>query len=191
MSGHASLYLEEAARICGLMDPAAIERLAEVLARLRDRGGRLFLAGLGGSAANASHAAADFRRLAGIEAYALADNAAEATAAANDDGFGSMYTGMLQFARTGDALFILSVGGGKDGVSMPLLGAIGVAKAKRMEILGIVGRDGGATLKAGDCVVVVPTVSELRVTPHTEAFQGVLLHLLVSHPKLQRKPTKW
>lgn len=188
---HAAMYLDETAQIASLIDPMEVERMALVLQRLRERGGRLFLAGLGGGAANCSHAANDFRKLCGIEAYSLSDNASELTARANDEGFAGMYADMLGFSTDQDALLVFSVGGGADGVSQPIVGALRKAKEVGMPILGIVGRDGGATKSYGDCVVIVPTLDASRVTPHTEAFQMVVLHCLVSHPKLQKRPTKW
>lgn len=168
--------------------------LTKELVELRERGGRLFIAGLGGSAANASHAANDFRKLLRIEAYALCDNVAELTARANDEGWETIYTGMLESGRAveGDALLVLSVGGGAEGVSLPLVNAVAFALGRKMRILGIVGRDGGYTKEHGHAVVLIPDVSAgARVTPHTEAFQGVVLHYLASHPDLQRGATKW
>ena len=156
---------------------------------LRERGGRLWIAGLGGSAANASHAANDFRKLCGIEAYCLTDNISELTARANDEGWAEAFS--LAYAKKDDALFVLSVGGGTEHVSVPITNALEAASHIGMRILGIVGRDGGNTKHAGDCVVVVPTVEPARITPHAEAFQAVIWHCLVSHPSLQRKPTKW
>ncbi len=188
---HAKQYLLEMCSIAARLDCDAIERMVEMLDQLRARGGRLFLAGLGGGAANCAHAANDFRKLCGIEAYSLADWISELTARANDDGWGEVYAEMLQFATYKDALFVFSVGGGADGVSLPIIGALGTAKSKGMQILGVVGRNGGATKERGDHVIVVPTVPEGRETPHTEAFQMVVLHALVSHPTLQWRPTKW
>lgn len=190
-AAHSVVYLNETALLATKMDAGRVEALAVELADLRARGGRLYLAGLGGSAANCSHAAADFRKLCALDAVALADSVADFSARANDEGLGNAFAGMLDFASGKDALMVLSVGGGKDGVSQAIVGALSTAKAKGMRILGIVGRDGGATAQLGDCVVVVPTVHDGRVTPHTEAFQMVLVHLLVSHPVLQKKATKW
>lgn len=190
---HSESYLAETSRIACELDAAAIERLVHKLHELRARRGRLFLAGLGGSAANASHAASDFRKLAEIEAYALNDNAAELTARANDETWASVYEGMLYASRAGesDALMVLSVGGGTESVSLPLVRAINYAKGERMAVLGIVGRDGGYTKTRGDAVVVVPNLYPERVTPHAEAFQVVVLHCLVSHPLLQKARTTW
>lgn len=189
--GHAKKYLGETSLLAEWIDADIIEEIAEALEQLRARGGRLFLAGLGGGAANCSHAANDFRKLCGIEAFSLADNVAELTARLNDDGPGEAFVGMLEYATDKDALFVFSVGGGADGVSLPIIGALGKAKEKGMRILGVVGRTGGATKARGDHVLVIPSVHEARVTPHTEGFQMVVLHCLVSHPRLQRSPTKW
>jgi D-sedoheptulose 7-phosphate isomerase len=187
---HAQQYFAEVADIASLIDRQQLALLADEISQIK---GRLFIVGLGGSAANASHAAADFRKLAGIEAYCLSDNVSDLTARANDDGWHSMYYHMLNDARARhyDALLVLSVGGGTKEVSLPIVGAMDYAQIHRMKILGIVGRDGGHTKKHGDCVVVVPTVSDERVTPHTEAFQSVILHYLVSHPAIQKRKTKW
>lgn len=183
-------YFEEVADIAKRIDADDLERLVDAIAGLS---GRLFIIGLGGSAANASHAAADFRRLSGIEAHCLSDNVAAITALANDDGWDTSYYGALSQMRprNDDALLVLSVGGGTKSVSRPLIHAIDLAKQCGMKILGIVGRDGGYTKANGDAVVVVPTVSKERITPHTESFQSVILHYLVSHPVLQVRPTKW
>jgi len=193
VSTHAAAYLREVGQIAASLSPEALGRLASEIRTVRDSGGRLFIAGLGGGAANASHAAADLRKLAGLEAYALGDNVAELTARANDEGWRSIYTGALVASRATarDALLVLSVGGGTGGVSLPLIKAINLAKSIGMRVLGIVGRDGGHAKLRGDCVVVVPTVQPARITPHTEAFQIVILHYLVSHPELQSRPTKW
>lgn len=188
---HAKQYLLETASIAARLDDLAIERMVHELYTLRDRGGRLYLAGLGGGAANCAHAANDFRKLCGIDAQALPESVSELTARLNDEGPGEAFAGMLEFASARDALFVFSVGGGADGVSLPIIGALGVAKKKGMRILGVVGRDGGATKQRGDHVIVIPPVLEGRVTPHTEAFQMVVLHCLVSHPVLQRRATKW
>lgn len=187
---HAARYLAEVGRIAAQIYSGDVERMVDELAALRARGGRLFLAGLGGSAANCSHAAADFRTLCGIEAMA-ADSMAELTAGANDEGWPGAFQGLMRFARAGDALMVLSVGGGAGVVSVPLLQAVNRAKLAGISVFGLVGRDGGYVKERGDCVIVVPTVEASRVTPHTEAFQMVLIHCLVSHPLLQQRPTKW
>lgn len=190
---HTDTYFAEVERICWEIDRAAVEVLADQLARLRDRGGRLFIAGLGGSAANASHAVNDLRKLCDIEAYCMSDNVAELTARANDEGWDTIFCGALQASRANDkdALLVLSVGGGTEQVSLPLVRAVGWCVDRHMTILGILGRDGGYTKRKATACVIVPTVSPDRITPHTEAFQSVILHLLVSHPSLQRASTKW
>jgi D-sedoheptulose 7-phosphate isomerase len=190
---HAEDYLRESAAIAMAIPGAEVENMAAELVRLRKAGGRLFIAGLGGSAANASHAANDFRKLCDIEAYCLSDNVAELSARANDEGWESIYAGALRssVARSRDALLVLSVGGGTDAVSLPLVRAIDLALERRMRVLGIVGRDDGHTARCGHCVVFVPNRNASRVTPHTEAFQSVILHCLASHPDLQARATKW
>lgn len=166
--------------------------MAMELEALRERAGRLFLLGLGGSAANCSHAAADFRQLCEIKAQAPTDNIAEFSARANDEGFSSVFSGWLAASHAGrdDALLVLSVGGGTGEVSMPLVRALHYAVANGMKILGIVGPNGGETALRGHCVVKVPANLK-HITPHTEAFQAVIWHCLVSHPALQRNATKW
>jgi len=187
---HTEQYLLETQEICKLIDFSQVDALVQELKFLRERGGRLFLVGLGGSAANCSHAVNDFRKLCGIEAYTPVDNVSELTARANDEGWDAIFLGLIG-GKPGDALFVLSVGGGTDQVSIPLVRAINAAALKGMRLLGIVGRDGGYTGEVADRCVVIPTVSPERVTPHTEAFQMVLLHCLVSHPDLQINRTKW
>ncbi len=193
MKSHAEKYLKEAAKLSGALDPRQVEGLAERLSIVRGQDGRLFIAGLGGSAANASHAANDFRKLCGIESYALNDGISELTARANDDGWITIYVGALMTsrARRGDALLVLSVGGGSDGVSEPLIAAVDYAKSVGAKVLGIVGRDGGHVLKHADAAVLIPTINADRVTPHCEAFQSVILHCLASHPSLQFRKTRW
>lgn len=186
---HADTFLREAAAIAEQLDRASIERMVVELSALRERKGRLWLVGLGGSAANASHAANDFRKLCNIEAYCLSDNVSELTARANDEGWSEAFS--LAYAKEGDALFVLSVGGGTENVSRPITSVLEAADRLGLRILGIVGRDGGNTGTMGDCVIVVPTVEPAHITPHTEAFQAVIWHCLVSHPALQRRPTKW
>ena len=188
-------YLEEVVQIVRQLDANVIERMAEKLAMVRERGGRLFLLGVGGSAANASHAVNDFRKIAGIECYAPTDNVSELTARTNDEGWPTVFSAWLEVSRLNekDALMIFSVGGGnlEKNISPNLVEAIKLAKTRGAAVLGIVGRDGGYTAKAGDAVAIIPTVHPDRVTPHAEAFQGVVWHLLVSHPKLKRTQTKW
>ncbi len=192
---HAKLYLAEAAQITERIDYEMIERIAEGLAGLRDRGGRLFLLGVGGSAANCSHAVNDFRKLCGIEAYTPVDNVSELTARTNDEGWDTVFSGWLKGSRADkdDAVFIFSVGGGdaEKNISANLVRALDEAKGRGMKVFGVVGRQGGYTKKVGDAVVVVPTINAAHVTPHTEAFQAVVWHCLVSHPKLQIAGTKW
>jgi D-sedoheptulose 7-phosphate isomerase len=188
-------HLKEATEIMGRFDVAAIERTAELLAELRSRGGRLFLLGVGGSAANCSHAVNDFRKICGIEAYAPTDNVSELTARTNDEGWASVFSEWLKVSRltSNDAVFVFSVGGGnvEKNVSPNLVSALQHAKDVGATVLGIVGRDGGYTATVADACVIVPTVNPQNVTPHTEAFQAVVWHLLVSHPKLKASETKW
>ena len=181
--------------MCREIDYDLIDTLAADLAKLRDRDGRLFVLGVGGSAGNASHAVNDFRKLCGIEAYAPTDNVSELTARTNDDGFETVFAEYLKTsrARKGDAVFIFSVGGGNEerNVSVNLIRAIEVARERGIRVFGVVGRDGGYTKKAGDTVVVVPNVDDALVTPLSEGFQAVVWHALVSHPMLQAQATKW
>ena len=188
-------YLAEARAILDQLDQAAIETLAAELAALRERGGRLFILGVGGSAANASHAVNDFRKLAGIETYAPTDNVSELTARTNDEGWSTVFAAWLQTShlKPEDMLLVLSVGGGSEqpSVSPNLVEALRFAKRVGARIGGIVGRDGGFTAQVADVAVVVPTVNPAHVTPHSEAFQPVIWHLLVSHPSLKATPTRW
>ena len=192
---HVASYFDQVADIAGRVDQAAVEALAKKLAELRERGGRLFLLGVGGSAGNCSHAVNDFRKLCGIEAYAPTDNVSELTARTNDEGWETVFAAWLATSRLNkkDAIFVFSVGGGDlaRNVSPNLVRALEYAKGVGATILGIVGRDGGFTAKIGDCVVLIPTADEKLVTPHSEAFQAVVWHCLVSHPLLQRQATKW
>ncbi len=188
-------HLDEVAAILGQLDPAAIERVVERLRSVRDRGGRLFILGIGGSAANASHAVNDFRKICGFEAYAPTDNVSELTARANDEGWASIFVEWLKGSRLRreDGVLVFSVGGGNldKNVSPNLVEALKFAKEIGATIAGVVGRDGGYTAKAADACVVIPTVNPVNTTPHTEAFQAVLWHLFVSHPLLKLQPTKW
>lgn len=192
---HASQYLEEVGETARRLPAAEVEALAEELAALRTRGGRLFVIGVGGSAGNAGHAVNDFRKLCGIEAYAPTDNVAELTARTNDEGWPTVFAEWMKVSRVNDrdAILVLSVGGGDlvRNVSPNIVAAVNEAKSRGARVLGIVGRDGGYTKLAGDVVVVIPTVAEARVTPHAEAFQAVVWHCLVSHPRLQQTATKW
>jgi D-sedoheptulose 7-phosphate isomerase len=192
---HARQYLDEAAEVLSRLDTDAIERMASLLARLREDGGRLFVLGVGGGAATASHAVNDFRKLCGIEAYAPTDNVAELTARANDEGWHSVFSEWLRTSRLGgkDAVLVLSVGGGdrERNVSANLVSALEVAREVGARVLGVLGRDGGHTALVADACVVVPTVRPERVTVHTEAFQSLICHLLVSHPALRMRDPKW
>ncbi len=188
-------FLAEAAEILQQIDAAAVERLAATLAECRAGGGRLFILGVGGSAANASHAVNDFRKICGLEAYAPTDNVSELTARTNDEGWAGVFEGWLRVSRLreADALLIFSVGGGnlEKQVSPNLVAAIRYARTVGAKITGIVGRDGGYTAQNADACVIVPTVNAKHVTPHAEAFQAVIWHLLVTHPALKQAETKW
>jgi D-sedoheptulose 7-phosphate isomerase len=188
-------HLDEAIAIIQKVDEAAIERVVESLRAVRDRGGRLFILGVGGSAANASHAVNDFRKICGFEAYAPTDNVSELTARTNDEGWASVFVEWLKGSRLNrnDALLVFSVGGGnlEKNVSPNLVSALQLAKEVGAMMLGVVGRDGGYTAKVADACVIVPTVNAANVTPHSEAFQAVLWHLFVSHPRLKIQQTKW
>ena len=186
---HTKQYMVETSSICSLIDCEKIEEMVRGLIDLRFRHGRLFIIGLGGSAGNASHAVNDFRKLCRIEAYAPTDNVSELTARANDEGWPTIFP--LDFANSNDALLVLSVGGGSDGVSLPIISAVTQARQRGMHIFGIVGRNGGHTAQSADCCILIPTVKSERITPHTEGWQSVVLHCIVSHPDLQRNATKW
>jgi D-sedoheptulose 7-phosphate isomerase len=188
-------HIAEVIAVAEGLDGDMIERMATALVDLRARGGRLFFLGVGGSAGNCSHAVNDFRKIVGIEAYAPTDNVSELTARTNDEGWETVFIEWLKTSRlkSEDAVFVFSVGGGnlEKNVSPNLVRALEHAKAVGATILGIVGRDGGYTAKVGDAVCIVPTVNPDMVTPHSEAFQAVIWHLLVSHPALKAKQTKW
>ncbi len=188
-------FLAEAAEILSLLDVDAIEAVAEELAAVRERGGRLFCIGSGGGAAHASHAVCDFRKLGGIEAYAPSDNAAELTARVNDDGWDSSYANWLRGSRLDgeDLLLVFSVGGGDPelGVSTNLVQAMDAAHAVGARITAIVGRNGGYAARVSDACIIVPTANAGRVTPHTEAMQSLVAHLLVSHPSVATATAKW
>jgi D-sedoheptulose 7-phosphate isomerase len=192
---HADVFLQQAASICAQVDREAVERIATGLAAVRAGGGRLFVLGVGGSAANASHAVNDFRKLCDIETYAPTDNVSELTARTNDEGWDTVFAAWLRTSRANDkdAILVFSVGGGNEehNVSVNLVAALKEARGRGLKIFGIVGRDGGYTGKVADAVVIVPTVDERHITPHTEAFQAVVWHCLVSHPSLQVMETKW
>jgi D-sedoheptulose 7-phosphate isomerase len=192
---HALRFFNQAGEIARLIDHDAIDAMANGLVALRDRGGRLFILGVGGSAANCSHAVNDFRKLCGIEAYAPTDNVAELTARTNDEGWETVFAGWLRTSRAcaSDALLIFSVGGGsaERNVSVNLVRAIDEARARGLKIFGIVGRDGGYTKQHGDEVIVIPTIDPAHVTPHSEAFQAVVWHCLACHPALMVQENKW
>ena len=192
---YAREHLAETARIAAELDAGVIDRMAALLAALRARGGRLFFLGVGGSAGNASHAVNDFRKIAGIEAYTPTDNVSELTARTNDEGWDTVFVSWLKGSRLrrDDMLFVLSVGGGslEKNVSPNLVKALTYAREIGAQIIGVVGRDGGFTATVADACVIVPTVSPDRVTPHAEAFQAVVWHLLVSHPLVKVADTKW
>ena len=192
---HTKTYFEETARIAQSIDLDTIEHLANELAELRKRNGRLFFLGVGGSAGNCGHAVNDFRKLCGIEAYAPTDNVSELTARTNDEGWETVFAAWLKVSRADadDAVFVFSVGGGnlEKNVSANIVAGLKEAKARGLKVFGVVGRDGGYTKQVGDVVVVVPTVESSRITPHTEAFHAVVWHCLVSHPVLQQLATKW
>jgi D-sedoheptulose 7-phosphate isomerase len=193
--GFVNQYLREVCEIAERLDRGAVDRVVALLDVVRGRGGRLFFLGVGGSAANCSHAVNDFRKLAGFEAYAPTDNVSELTARTNDEGWDTTFDAWLRGSRLGpkDAIFVFSVGGGdaEKNVSANVVRALQFAKRTGAAILGLVGRDGGATAQLADACVVVPTVNTDRVTAHSEAFQAIVWHLLVSHPRLKTAPTKW
>jgi D-sedoheptulose 7-phosphate isomerase len=188
-------HLQETARIVSQLDPALCEKAVDLLAEVRARGGRLFILGVGGSAANASHAVNDFRKIAGLECYAPTDNVSELTARTNDEGWSTVFAEWLKGSRLNekDALLILSVGGGnvEKNISPNLVAALQLAKERGASVLGIVGRDGGYTAQVADVTILIPTVNPDNTTPHAEAFQAVVWHLFVSHPKLKVAQTKW
>ena len=188
-------HLQEARAIIDAIDVAPIEQMVSILAQLRDVGGRLFFLGVGGSAGNCGHAVNDFRKIVGIEAYAPTDNVSELTARTNDEGWDTVFVEWLKVSRlkATDAVFIFLVGGGslERNVSPNLVRALQYTKEIGAKILGVVGRDGGYTAKVGDAVSIIPTVNPEAVTPHSEAFQAVIWHLLVTHPLLKTGQTKW
>ena len=188
-------FLAEVQQVTAQLNEAAIEQCADELAAIRTRGGRLFILGVGGSAGNAGHAVNDFRKICGFEAYAPTDNVSELTARTNDEGWATVFSEWLKGSRINakDGLLIFSVGGGnlEKNVSPNLVSAIQVAKSVGASVVGIVGRDGGYTAQQATACVIVPTVNPTHVTPHSEAFQGVIWHLFVSHPKLKVAQTKW
>ena len=188
-------FLQEVQEVTRRLDVTAIDAVVEQLYAIRERGGRLFILGVGGSAGNASHAVNDFRKICGIECYAPTDNVSELTARTNDEGWASIFAAWLQGSHLSkkDGLLIFSVGGGnlEKNVSPNLVSAIQLAKEVGAAVTGIVGRDGGYTAKMADAVVIVPVINPDHITPHSEAFQAVVWHLFVSHPKLKMNQTKW
>ena len=191
----AAQHMKEAVEIIQKMDVSAIEKMADLLATVKADGGRIFFLGVGGSAGNCSHAVNDFRKIVGIESYAPTDNVSELTARTNDEGWATVFVEWLKISKLQpkDALFIFSVGGGnlEKNISPNLVEAIKLAKSIGAKVTGVVGRDGGYTAQAADACVIVPTVNPETITPHSEAFQAVVWHLLVSHPKLKANQTKW
>lgn len=192
---YAKQHLIEAVDIIEKMDVESIEKMADLLSQVKADGGRIFFLGVGGSAGNCSHAVNDFRKIVGIESYAPTDNVSELTARTNDEGWASIFVEWLKISKLNakDMLFIFSVGGGnlEKNISPNLVEALKYAKSIGSKITGVVGRDGGYTAKVADACVIVPTVNADNVTPHSEAFQAVIWHLLVSHPKLKANQTKW
>jgi D-sedoheptulose 7-phosphate isomerase len=195
MSSYSAQHLAETRSIVDQLDPVLLEKVVEGLASVRDRGGRLFILGVGGSAANASHAVNDFRKICGFEAYAPTDNVSELTARTNDEGWATVFATWLRGSRVNDkdGLLVFSVGGGnlEKNVSPNLVEALKVAKEVGAAVYGIVGKDGGYTAQVADAAVIIPTVNPANITPHSEAFQGVVWHLFVSHPRLKVAQTKW
>lgn len=195
VSDHTRKYYEEAAALAAGIDQQAVERMIDILVDVRSHGGRLFIVGVGGGAGNASHAVNDFRKICGIESYAPTDNVSELTARINDSGWSSAFAEWLRGSRIGakDAVLVFSVGGGNErqNISANIVEALKVAKSAGASVLGVVGRDGGYTREVADACVVVPTVNPATVTPHTEAFQAVVWHGIVTHPKLLRHEMKW
>ncbi len=192
---YSAQHLAETRDIVAALDPALLERIVEGLAAVRERGGRLFILGVGGSAANASHAVNDFRKICGFECYAPTDNVSELTARTNDEGWATVFAEWLRGSRLNaqDGLLILSVGGGslERNVSPNLVEALKLAKTVGASVFGICGKDGGYTAQVADACVIIPTVNPANITPHSEAFQGVVWHLFVSHPRLKVAQTKW
>jgi D-sedoheptulose 7-phosphate isomerase len=192
---HSAQFLSEAKRVIESLDPEPIERMASLLEQTRVHGGRLFILGVGGSAANASHAVNDFRKIAGIEAYAPTDNVSELTARTNDEGWATVFVEWLRVSRLKpeDLILVLSVGGGslEKNISPNLVMALTYANKVGASIIGILGKDGGYTATVATACSIIPTVNPDHVTPHAEAFQAVIWHLLVSHPRLKSRPTKW
>lgn len=195
MTSYSLQHLNESSQIIQKLDVESIEGMVSILTNTKNCGGRLFFLGVGGSAGNCSHAVNDFRKIVGIESYAPTDNVSELTARTNDEGWPSVFVEWLKISKLSakDCLFILSVGGGnlEKNISPNLVEALKYGKSVNSKIVGIVGRDGGFTAKVADACVIIPTVNPDNITPHSEAFQAVIWHLLVSHPKLKANQTKW
>lgn len=194
-ANYTKIHLEEAAQIISKINIADVEKVADLLAIVKREQGRIFFLGVGGSAGNCSHAVNDFRKIVEIESYAPTDNVSELTARTNDEGWPSIFTPWLKLSKLSkkDVIFIFSVGGGnlEKNISPNLVNALNYAKEVGAKITGVVGRDGGYTAKVADACVIIPTVNDATITPHSEAFQAVIWHLLVSHPKLKQNETKW
>jgi D-sedoheptulose 7-phosphate isomerase len=195
MTDYTSRYLDEAVRVAQGIDRGQVDAMVKILAGVRSAQGRIFFVGVGGGAGNANHAVNDFRKIAGIESYTPTDNASELTARINDDGWDSSFAKWLMVSRMGakDALFVFSVGGGnlEKNISANIVQCLKLAKQVGAKVLGVVGRDGGYTAQVADACVIVPTISADTVTPHTEAFQAVVWHLIVTHPDLKQNEMKW
>ena len=195
MKNFSQNHLKETKSIIDKLDIKKIEKIVNIIQKVKKVRGRIFFIGVGGSAANASHAVNDFRKIAGIECYSPSDNVSELTARINDEGWDSVYLNWLKTSNlnSNDLIFVFSVGGGnlKKKVSVNIVKALIYAKSKKSKISGIVSRDGGYTAKIADCCLIIPTVNKNSITPHAEAFQGVIWHLLVSHPKIKKYKTKW
>ena len=192
---YAQQHLDESIEIIKKIDVDTIEKMADLLAKVKQDGGRIFFLGVGGSAGNCSHAVNDFRKIVGVESYAPTDNVSELTARTNDEGWPTVFVEWLKVSKLSskDMLFIFSVGGGnlEKNISPNLVEALKLAETVGSKVVGVVGRDGGYTAQVADACVIIPTVNPDNVTPHSEAFQGVVWHLLVSHPKLKASQTKW
>ena len=195
MSDYVDLYMKEVIEITNKIDKVQIDNMIKILSDVSDKKGRIFFIGVGGGAGNATHAVNDFRKIANIESYTPTDNVSELTARINDDGWESAYSKWLQVSNLNekDVLFIFSVGGGnlQKNISANIVESIKLAEKKKAKVIGVVGRDGGYTAEISDACVIIPTVNSETVTPHTEAFQAVIWHLIVSHPKLKKKEMKW
>jgi D-sedoheptulose 7-phosphate isomerase len=195
MSDFSKAFLRETVEVINAIDTSAIESAAKILRQVRDRGGRLFILGVGGSAGHASHAVNDFRKICGFESYTPTDNVSELTARINDEGWDGCFAGWLEGSRLGpkDGLLVFSVGGGskEKNVSVNLVRSLELAKAVKASVVGVVGKDGGFTKQVADACVVLPPLFQERITPHTEGLAAVVWHLLVSHPELKKNQTKW